>query len=311
MSGPGRIRDPDGTGGWKAFFLPLYLDHILVERRLARATVSAYRTDLSAFFGYLDRKNIRSPSGVTQDVLMGYLLDLKREDALSEASILRAISSLRSYFRFLCREGLTSADPTEFLDSPKRWRRLPAVLSPSEVERMLEAPGRKSSWLRDRAILEVMYATGVRVSELVGLTLGDVDMEAGFVRVMGKGRRERVVPLGRTAIAWLRRYLDEMRHGLDRGEGEDRLFLNLRGRPLSRVSVWKIVRDRVREAGIAKAAGPHTLRHSFATHLLEGGAHLRAVQEMLGHADIATTQIYTHVSREYLKEIYRTFHPRA
>jgi len=177
-----------------------------------------------------------------------------------------------------------------------------------EVERLLESPSGKASSTRDRAIMEVLYATGVRVSELINLRLNDIDMREGFIRVMGKGRKEGVVPIGRSAITWLRRYLRERRAG---DAGSERIFLNHLGRPISRVGVWKILNGYLKSSGIKKKASPHTLRHSFATHLLEGGADLRAVQEMLGHSDISTTQIYTHLSRDYLKRVHRTFHPRG
>jgi integrase/recombinase XerD len=293
------------------FLLVQYLDYLLIEKGLSRITVSSYRGDLLDFFGFLKRNGIRDPGSVNQDVLFDFLFHLKGERELSETSISRKISSLRSYFRFMKWEDYLEKDPTEFVDSPRLWRKLPSVLSREEVSRLIESPGGKLLGLRDRAMLELMYATGIRVSELTGLTLTDIDVRSGYIRVMGKGRKERLVPLSRTSITWIKRYIKELRPDLDKGRGEEKIFLNQRGGPLSRVGVWKIMKRHMKSSGLDKKASPHTLRHSFATHLLEGGADLRAVQEMLGHSDISTTQIYTHISREYLKEIHRTFHPRG
>jgi integrase/recombinase XerD len=296
---------------WTGFYLDRYLDHLRVERRLSPMTVASYRGDLVRFFRHLAQMGIREPSGVNQNVLVRYLLDLKTRAGLSERSISRGISALRSYFRFLRWEESLPVDPTEFIDSPRTWRKLPSVLSRADVERLLDATGGKANSLRDRAILELMYATGVRVSELVNLSVNDLNIREGYVRVMGKGKKERVVPVGRTAVAWIKRYLREQRPQLGKRRRADNLFLNRRGGALTRVGVWKILKHCLQVSGIGRAASPHTLRHSFATHLLEGGADLRAVQEMLGHSDISTTQIYTHVSREYLREVHRTYHPRG
>ncbi len=300
------------TDRWKEFHFHTYLDYILIEKGLSRRTVSSYRGDLAEFFRYLEgEKKIRDPSGVDQDVLLDYLFFLKDESKLSERSISRKISSLRSYFRYLGWEELLEKDPTEFIDSPRTWWKLPSVLSLTEVEILLEAPGGTAAALRDRAMLELMYATGVRVSELIGLSINDLNEREGYIRVMGKGRKERVVPVGKIAISWIKRYLKKERPLFEKGKGEDRLFLNQRGGPISRVGVWKIMNHYLKLSGIDKKASPHTLRHSFATHLIERGADLRAVQEMLGHSDISTTQIYSHISREYLREIHRSFHPRG
>ncbi len=293
------------------FLLVQYLDYLLIEKGLSRTTVASYRGDLLDFIGFLRRHGVRDPGSVDQDLLYDFLFHLKGERGLSERSISRKISSLRSYFRYMNWEDHLEKDPTEFIDSPRTWRKLPSVLSRDEVSRLIESPGRGALGLRDRAMLELMYATGVRVSELTALALTDIDIRGGYVRVMGKGRKERIVPLSRTCIAWIKRYLRELRPDLDRGRGEERVFLNRRGGPLSRVGVWKILNQHMKSSGMDRKASPHTLRHSFATHLLEGGADLRAVQEMLGHSDISTTQIYTHISREYLKEVHRTFHPRG
>ncbi len=231
---------------------------------------------------------------------------------LSPATIHRQISAVRTYFQFLVGEGLAARDPSERLESPKRWRTLPTVLTLAEVERLLAAPNTDEPLaIRDRALLEFAYATGCRVSELVSLKVQDVLYEQGLARIFGKGAKERIVPVGRRALGQAALYAREIRPRLDRGKGRGVLFLNARGTPLSRVGAWGIIRQTARRAGIAKRVTPHTLRHTFATHLLEGGADLRAVQEMLGHADLATTQIYTHVDRDYLRTVHKQFHPRA
>jgi integrase/recombinase XerD len=219
---------------------------------------------------------------------------------------------VRGYFTFLLGEGVIVADPSERLDAPKVWRRLPGVLGRDDVVRLIEAPDeRHRLYWRDRALLEFAYASGVRVSELIGLRERDVAFEDGLAVVFGKGAKERIVPVGRTALRALDVYQRDVRPRLARGETDGRVFLNAHGRPLTRMGVWKILRSAVRRAGLRQRVTPHTLRHSFATHLLEGGADLAAVQEMLGHADISTTQIYTHVDREYLRDVHRRYHPRA
>jgi len=221
---------------------------------------------------------------------------------------------VRTYFGFLLAEGSLAADPTERLESPRLGRRLPDFLTHDEAARLLDAPDPDSPlFWRDRAILELLYATGMRVSELAELPLTALDLDEGFLTVFGKGSKERLVPVGVPALRAVGRYLREVRPGLDRGRGRSkgRVFLNGRGGPLSRVAVWTLVKESARRAGITRRVSPHTLRHTFATHLLEGGADLAAVQELLGHADISTTQIYTHVDREYLRDVHRRYHPRA
>ncbi len=298
---------------WRGFHLGPYIDYLRIERRLSPKTVSSYRSDLIGLFRHLHQRGVRDPSHVDQGILFDYLFELKNSERLSESSISRKISSLRSYFRYLTWEEHLDKDPTEYIDSPRTWRKLPSVLSRWEVEKLLEAPGLggEANSLRDRAMLEFMYATGVRVSELINVAVSDINTREGYVRVMGKGKKERIIPIGRTAVSWIKKYLNKERPGYVKGKGIDKLFLNKRGGSLSRVGVWKILNRYLEMAGIGRKASPHTLRHSFATHLLEGGADLRAVQEMLGHSDISTTQIYTHVSREYLREIHRTYHPRG
>lgn len=235
-----------------------------------------------------------------------------KDIGLQPTTIRRQISALRTYFKFLGGEGVVVRDPTERLDTPKGWRRLPTVLSVVEIERLLGAPDADTPLgMRDRALLEVAYATGARVSELVALRLSDLLFEERVARLFGKGSKERLVPVGRRALGAAALYAREIRPGLDRGRSRGVLFVNARGGPLTRVGAWGIIKAAARRAGITKRVTPHTLRHSFATHLLEGGADLRAVQEMLGHADLATTQLYTHVDREYLRSVHRSFHPRA
>src|SRR5688572_8774269 len=234
-----------------------------------------------------------------------------KDMGLSPASIRRNVSALRTYFKFLVGEGHVQRDPSDRLETPKRWRTLPDVLTVADVDSILGAPSLDEPLaFRDRAMLELAYSAGLRVSEWISIGVKDVLFEDGLVRVFGKGSKERLVPIGRKAIGALAIYIRELRPTLERGEGKGILFLNARGQPLSRMGAWKILQKYVKRAGITKRVYPHTLRHSFATHLLEGGADLRAVQEMLGHADISTTQIYTHVDREYLRTVHQQFHPR-
>jgi len=287
-----------------------YLDHLRVERGLSENTILAYGNDLarlSAFARDLGREALEIRPGD-----LGDLLGRLRREGLSPRSVARVVHGLRGFFRFAVREGRLDADPTENLKAPRALAPLPRLLSVAQVEALLAAPDTATPLgLRDRAILEVMYATGLRVSELTGLTARDLDMELGLAKVFGKGRKERLVPLGREAARWVARYLAEVRARHDRGRGAAVLFLSVRGRRLSRMGLWGIVRRHAVAAGVERVLTPHVLRHSFASHLLERGADLRSLQAMLGHADISTTQIYTHVSRERLRQIYDRFHPRA
>ncbi len=293
------------------FRLEGFRDYLSFERGLADRTVEAYAGDLERLALFLVSQGLNDPGEVSHLELREYLYHLK-DQGRAPSSIRRALSSTRSYFTFLLSEGVVESDPTERLESPRSWRRLPQVLSADEVDAFLSAPS-PDSWAhwRDRAILELLYATGVRVSELVGIQLADVFLDERLLKVTGKGSKERIVPFGRPAAEATRRYLQHLRMELDRGEGEGFLFLNRWGRPLTRMSVWSLVRDSAHAAGIEKRVSPHTLRHTFATHLLEGGADLVAVQELLGHVDISTTQIYTHVDRDYLRDVHRRFHPRG
>lgn len=295
----------------RRFHLEPFADHLAFERGLSSRTLDAYRRDLGRFLVFLSDCGVAGPAEVTPHHLRDFTYRMK-DDGLAPSSIRRAQSALRTYFDFCLSEGLATHDPTERLESPKMWRRLPDVLGRDEVVRLVESPDPEHAmYWRDRAMLEVLYSSGLRVSELTGLAQSAVDFDDEILLVRGKGSKERLVPLGRPASRALRRYLDEVRPRLDRSRGEGRVFLTARGRPLSRQTVWNVVRAAADAAGIERAVSPHTLRHTFATHLLEGGADLPAVQELLGHVDIATTQIYTHVDRGWLSEVHRAHHPRG
>jgi integrase/recombinase XerD len=295
----------------RGFFLQAFEEALALEEGASPRTIEAYRRDVIRCAAYLREHGVASARDISPGILREFVYHLK-DLGLAGSSIRRNISALRTWFRIMIAEGLVHTDPTERLDSPQRWRTLPEVLSVDEVTRLLAAPQLDERLaFRDRAMLELAYGAGLRVSEWIGLAVKDVLLEDGLVRVLGKGSKERLVPIGRSAIGAVAVYARELRPVLERGHGKGILFLNGQGRPLTRMGAWKILRKYVVQAGIVKAVSPHTLRHSFATHLLEGGADLRAVQEMLGHADIATTQIYTHVDREYLRSVHKQFHPRS
>jgi integrase/recombinase XerD len=295
----------------RAFYVERFDDFLALEQGASVQTSEAYKLDIARFVTYAKVKGAASPTEIGARMLREYVYHLK-DLGLAPASIRRNVSAVRSYFRFLLGEGHVVRDPSERLETPKRWRTLPEVLGVDEVEKLLAAPSLDEPLaFRDRALLELAYGAGLRVSEWISLTIRDVMLQDHLVRVFGKGGKERLVPIGRRAIGAIAIYLRELRPSLERGEGKGVLFLNSRGQPLSRMGAWKILRKYVDQAGIKKPVSPHTLRHSFATHLLEGGADLRAVQEMLGHVDISTTQIYTHVDREYLRSVHKQFHPRA
>lgn len=293
------------------FQLEGFVDHLAVERGLSPRTLEAYGRDVGRLVEFLRARGLQRPGEATAADLREFVYHLK-DRGLQPTSIRRSISAARTYFAFLLAEGVVVTDPSDRLELPKTWRRLPDVISREEALRLLDAPdvADRLYW-RDKALLEFAYATGVRVSELITIQVRDLALEDGFATVFGKGSKERVVPVGRGAVRALDLYLRELRPLLDRGQGEGAVFLSGQGRPLSRMGVWKILRKHVKRAGITRRVKPHTIRHTFATHLLEGGADLAAVQEMLGHADIATTQIYTHVDREYLRQVHKQFHPRA
>ena len=295
----------------REFFVERFDDFLALEQGASVQTSRAYKLDIARFVGYANVKGAKSPIDVTARTLREYVYHLK-DIGLSPASIRRNISAVRTYFKFLLAEGHVVRDPSERLETPKKWRTLPDVLGVDEIEKLLAAPSLDEPLaFRDRAMLELAYGAGLRVSEWISLNVRDVLLQDHLVRVFGKGAKERLVPIGRRAIGATAIYLRELRPKLEKGEGKGVLFLNARGQPLSRMGAWKILRKYVDQVGITKPVSPHTLRHSFATHLLEGGADLRAVQEMLGHVDISTTQIYTHVDREYLRTVHRQYHPRA
>ncbi len=295
----------------KSFHVRLFEDSLVLEDGASPRTVEAYRRDIIRCATFARSQGVDTVEQITPGLLREFVYHLK-DLGLSGSSIRRNISALRTWFKVLLTEGIVNHDPTERLDSPQRWKTLPEVLTVDEVTRLLAAPGLDEPLaFRDRAMLELAYGAGLRVSEWISLALRDVLLEEGLLRVFGKGSKERLVPIGRSAIGAVAVYVRELRPNLERGNGQGVLFLNSRGVPLSRMGAWKILRKYVDIAGIQRAVSPHTLRHTFATHLLEGGADLRAVQEMLGHADIATTQIYTHVDREYLRTVHRQFHPRS
>jgi integrase/recombinase XerD len=295
----------------RVFLLERFSDFLALEKGASPRTQEAYARDVMRFVDFALLKGATAPLDVTPKVLREFVYQLK-DLGLSPSSIRRNVSAVRSYFRFLVGDAHVARDPSERLDMPQRWRTLPEVLTVAEVQKLLAAPTMDDPlYFRDRAMLEIAYGAGLRVSEWIGITVKDLMLNEGLVRVFGKGSKERLVPIGRNAIGALAIYTREQRPRLERGSGRGLLFLNARGQPLSRMGAWKILRKYVDRAGIKKLVSPHTLRHSFATHLLEGGADLRAVQEMLGHADISTTQIYTHVDREYLRQVHRRYHPRA
>jgi integrase/recombinase XerD len=293
------------------FQIDRFGDYLTLEQGASPLTLEAYRRDVERLVEYAKAKGVPAPTDITSRLLRDFVYHLK-DLGLSPSSIRRNISAVRTYFKFLLADGVLARDPSERLETPKRWRTLPDVLSADEVERLLAAPKLEQPLaFRDRAMLELAYGAGLRVSEWISVGVKDVLYEDMLVRVFGKGSKERLVPIGRKAIGAVATYARELRPRLEKGEGRGILFLNAHGRPLSRMGAWKILRGHVDAAGITKEVSPHTLRHSFATHLLEGGADLRAVQEMLGHADISTTQIYTHVDREYLRQVHKQFHPRG
>jgi len=293
------------------FQLDRFGDFLTLEQGTSPRTLEAYRRDVERLAGYALTRGASSPVDVTSRLLREFVYHLK-DVGLAPSSIRRNISAVRTYFRFLLADGVVTRDPSERIETPKRWRTLPEVLTVDEVTRLLAAPTLDDPLaFRDRAMLELAYGAGLRVSEWITLGVRDLLLEEKLVRVFGKGAKERLVPIGRSAIGAVATYVRELRPRLEKGGGKGILFLNARGEPLTRMGAWKILRRYVERAGIEKHVSPHTLRHSFATHLLEGGADLRAVQEMLGHADISTTQIYTHVDREYLRQVHKRYHPRG
>lgn len=289
-----------------------FLHYIQVERGYADNTILSYRRDLNQYYFHLHQvEKIDTFDQVDRQHIVYYLHTLK-EQGRAETTIARTIASIRAFHQFALRERLAERDPSVHLDIPKPTKRLPKVLSTVEVESLLEAPSGDDPFsIRNRALLETLYATGMRVSELIQLTVTNTHLSMGFVRCIGKGNKERIIPLGGAASRALKLYFEESRLILMKDKQHDYVFVNLHGNPLTRQGFWKILKQLTEKANIEKELTPHTLRHSFATHLLENGADLRAVQEMLGHADISTTQIYTHVTKTRMKDVYVKYHPRA
>ncbi|MCF7908727.1 MAG: site-specific tyrosine recombinase XerD [Candidatus Omnitrophica bacterium] len=291
-------------------YLEAFMDYLKVEKGLSVNSIYAYGHDLKKYIAALKKLGIEDPKKISRKDITDYLFNLRKD--VSVRSISRFLSTVKGFHRFLLREKIVSADPTDLIELPKIEKKIPSYLSIEEVNKVLKAPNlKKTQGIRDRAILELMYATGLRVSELTKLKSSDVNLDVGFLRCKGKGSKERIVPMGKISDHFINSYITQARAKLLGKKVSIYLFLAQGGRPLSRQSVWKMIKKQVRKSGIRKKVSPHTLRHSFATHLLERGADLRSVQEMLGHASITTTQIYTHVNETRLKKIHRQFHPRA
>lgn len=289
-----------------------YIHFLKVERQLSKNTVSSYQRDIESYIDYLTENGIQDFSAVDRPIILLHLEKLKNS-GISQRTIARHISSIRSFHQFLLREKLSDKDPTVHLEMPQLEQKLPNVLSIEEIDALINAPDQsKPQGIRDVAMLELLYGTGMRISELIALNLEDIHLTMGFARIFGKGGKERIVPLGKSAIRACQNYLEQTRPTLQRDYPKtDAFFINQRGKRLTRQGCWKILKQHGETAKIEKELTPHILRHSFATHLIENGADLRAVQEMLGHADISTTQIYTHISKTRLSEVYKQFHPRA
>ena len=291
--------------------LDQFLHYLIVEKGLSQNTIEAYRHGLARFFDHLRGKKIQDVREIGKFDVQGFLLTLKKR-SLNAKSIVRNLVAIRSFFRFLIQEGILEINPVENLESPKVAKTLPEILSLKEIEQILEQPNVQTPLgMRDRAMLETLYATGMRVSELTHLPTHQVSLEGGYVLLYGKGSKERIVPLGSEAMKWVALYLKAARGSLSKGKDSPFLFINRSGKGMSRQRFWKNLKDYAKRAGLHKRITPHLLRHSFASHLLERGADLRSVQMMLGHADISTTQIYTHVTGERLKKVHKRYHPRG
>jgi integrase/recombinase XerD len=287
-----------------------FLNYLSVERGLSRNTIISYREDINTYIDFLKASHIGTLSLTTKNNITNFMLSQK-DRGLATNSVARRLAAIKALYKFLVRERILKTDPSSLIESPKLWKKIPETLSANEVDALLSQPNiRDRQGIRDKAILETLYATGMRVSEAVNLKVDNINLDVGFLRCFGKGNKERIIPLGRKSINSLKRYLQDSRPHLLKNKESDFLFLNRFGKKISRQSLWKIIKRYAKEARIKKPIKPHILRHSFATHLLERGADLRSVQEMLGHADISTTQIYTHISKERLKAIHKMFHPR-
>jgi len=291
--------------------LSCYLDYLSVEKGLSRNSIEAYSHDLIDFINFFEKKISKDIISITQGDMRAYISDLRKKN-LSTKSIVRKLASIKGFFKFLQAKGDIEENPVLSIEPPKIWKKLPQTLSVSEINSLLShADTGTPQGLRDQAMLETLYGTGLRVSELIGLTINDINSEVGFLRCFGKGSKERIVPLGEVALNCLNAYLENGRPAFLKNSTSHYLFITRSGKNMTRQGFWKIIKKYAKLAGIRKPVSPHTLRHSFASHLLEGGADLRSVQALLGHADISTTQIYTHLTTEKIREIYRKHHPRA
>jgi len=290
--------------------IDLFLEYLAVERSLAKNTISSYRGDLNIYLDFMAKRGHNAASAIAKNDIVEFMIFTK-ERGISPNSISRRLAAIRMFHRFLVRERILKNDPTALIDSPKLWKKVPDALSLNEVEALIAQPQvRNYQGARDKAILETLYATGMRVSEATHLKTDNVNLDIGFLRCIGKGNKERIIPLGKKAIHSIQRYLEFGRPQLLKKKTSEFLFVNRSGVKLSRQSIWKLIKQYARQAKIKKPIKVHTLRHSFATHLLERGADLRSVQEMLGHSSISTTQIYTHIDKERLKSTHKMFHPR-
>ena len=314
MDGPVRREEhgvqPGAAGTWPFTQIEPFLHYILVECGLAANTAEAYQRDLNRFSQFCASQGITEPTELTTVSLAQHAKELS-EMHLSTASIARHLAAVRMFLRFQVLMGVTAENVCTALESPKTWRRLPGVLSRERTKDLITATDPASGlYLRDRALLELLYATGIRASEAAQLGVDDINFQVGYLRCLGKGNKERIVPVHSRALQAVRQYLEELRPRLIEGKRSAALFVSRRGEPLSRVEVWRIVRKTARLAGLTGKVSPHTLRHCFGSHLLQGGADLRSVQEMLGHADVTTTQIYTQVDQQYLRKVHKKYHPR-
>lgn len=287
-----------------------FLNYLAVERGLSNNTIMSYQKDLNFYLDFLNQRHIDALSKITKNNITNFML-AQKDKGISTNSIARRLAAIRMFHRFLTREKILKSDPSNLIDSPKLWKKIPDTLSLNEIDVLLAQPDiRDKQGTRDKAILETLYATGMRVSEAVNLKVDNVNLDIGFLRCIGKGNKERIIPIGKKAISSIKRYLEVSRPHLLKKSISEFLFLNRFGKRISRQSLWKIIKRYAKCAKIKTPIKPHTLRHSFATHLLERGADLRSVQEMLGHANISTTQVYTHINKDRLKTIHRMFHPR-
>jgi integrase/recombinase XerD len=292
-------------------YIDRYLTHLKVERHLSANTLESYAHNLRRFSEFISKKGVSQAKAVKENHLLEFLVLLHKE-RITSRSVARYLSALRGFFKFLMKEKILDKSPMTQIESPARWQKLPKYLTLNQVDELIAQPNRKTNLgLRDHAIIQLMYASGLRISEISSLTMERTNLQQGYVIILGKGSKERVVPIGRAALSALDEYLKDARPALLKGKINDHVFISHKGKNISRKRLWEIIKAAARRAGIKINVTPHMLRHSFATHLLERGADLRSVQTMLGHTDIATTEIYTHVTSTHLKDIYRKFHPRA